>query len=238
MNQINPAAENTVELDNAQKLALNQYLLDGKELFISLPQTNMMPIRAQLLHVIAGQTLLIRPLIKSDQLDIRVKLNGAATLSVRLAVPNGVLCFESKLIPLPQQPQWTIGLQWPEQMRIEQSRHFSRVALHQALLVERTGDMRRRAMLLNLSEQGMQVEYHAALGMIGDELHVSLELPFEDGAISVEASAIIRSKFSEISEDHVLHGLEFCNLTEAANNNIQRYMQQRLSAQNDAVACV
>jgi hypothetical protein len=234
MNQINPVEENAVELEFAQHFALGQHLLEGKELFLSLPQDKSIHLRAHLLQAITGQTLLIRPMTKLDQLDVRVKINSARTLNVRMAVPNGVLCFEADLIAQPQQPHWTIGLQWPAQMHIEQSRNYPRVPLHQAVLLERSGDMRRRAMMLNLSEQGMQVEYHAPLGMIGEELKLLLVLPFEKGALTVEATALIRSKFSEISEDHVLHGLEFSHLSTAASSTIRRYMQERLSAQNDA----
>ena len=233
MNQINSAEENAVELEFAQHFALDQHLLEGKEMFLGLPQDKTIHLRSVLLQAITGQSLLIRPLAKLDQLDVRVKLNTAALLNVRMAVPNGVLCFEARLLPQSQQPHWTIGLQWPAQMHIEQSRNYPRVSLHQAVLLERTGDVRRRAMMMNLSEQGMQVEYHAPLGMIGDELKLLLVLPFEQGSLTVEASAIIRSKFSEISEDHVLHGLEFSNLSTAASSTILRYMQERLSAQND-----
>ena len=233
MNQINHAEENAVELELAQHFALDLYLLEGKEMFLGLPQDKSIHLRAQLLQAIAGQTLLIRPMAKLDQLDVRVKINSASTLNVRMAVPNGVLCFETRLVPQSHQPHWTIGLQWPEQMHIEQSRHYPRVSLHQAVLLERTGDVRRRAMMLNLSEQGMQVEYHAPLGIIGEELKLLLVLPFEKGSLTVEATALIRSKFSEISEDHVLHGLEFSHLSSAASSTIRRYMQERLSAQNE-----
>jgi len=233
MSQIQPKKDSAVELELSQQLASSPYLQEGKTVFMSLPQQSATQLRAQVVQVIAGQSLLIRPLAKADQLDVRVKFNSASTLHIRMAVANGVLCFDSNAQLLPQQAHWTIALQWPEQIRVEQSRNYPRVALQQAILLERTGDMRRRAMMLNLSEQGMQVEYHAPLGLIGEELKLLLVLPFETGSLTVEAKAIIRSKFSEISEDHVLHGLEFSHLSDAANKTIRRYMQERLSAQND-----
>ncbi len=238
MSQINPMEENAVELAFADNFSQEHYLLEGKEIFLGHPQNKAIHLRAQILQVIDGQSLLIKPLAKSEQLDVRILLTGTPIIKVRMAVPNGVLCFESKQIPHPQRPNWTIGLQWPEQTRIEQTRNFPRVALHQALLVEKTGEVRRRAIMLNLSEQGLQVEYHAPLGMIGETLRILLVLPFEEGALIVEATAVIRSKFSEISEDHVLHGLEFDNLTTSMSNTIRRYMQQRLCAKNDSATTI
>lgn len=233
MSQINPSQEGTLELELTWPIALSQYLQEDKTLYISLPQDTRSQLRARIVRVVVGQTILIRPIVKANLFTVRLQFNQENALRVRMAVANGVLCFETSANTQPQHDDWTIALQWPEHIRIEQSRNYPRVALQQAILLERSGDLRRRAMMLNLSEKGMQVEYHAPLGQIGEELKLLLVLPFDAGALTIEAKAVIRSKLSEISEDHVLHGLEFTHLSDAAAKTIHRYMLERLMAQNE-----
>lgn len=186
---------------------------------------------AHLIGIIPGEDLLVRPAAGPAQETLRVRLAKAASIDVRVAVGQDVLRFASPLRLSCAQPYWYLHLGWPADVALQQDRLCPRLPVHQPVLIEHEGEVRRSALLLNLSEQGALVQYHTRLGKAGDTLLLRFVLPTEQGHLTLALPGIIRNRHTGMqSSDVVLHGIEFSHLDDAEMQAIRRHVQRGLLA--------
>lgn len=208
------------------------HLGPGTLLFLS-PAGDAQPdsLPAQLIGIIPGEDLLVRPTAGGAQENLCVRLARASSIDVRLAVGQDVLRFVSPLRLNCPQPYWYQHLGWPADVTLQQDRLCPRLPVHQPVLIEHEGEVRRSALLLNLSEQGALVQYHTRLGKAGDTLLLRFVLPTEQGHHTLALPGIIRNRHTGMhSSDVVLHGIEFSHLDDAEMQAIRRHVQRGLLA--------
>ncbi|WP_158380782.1 PilZ domain-containing protein [Chitinilyticum litopenaei] len=189
------------------------------------------PVPAHLIGKLPGTDLLVVPVTGEHPETIRLKLQAGELLRVRVAVGQDVLLFDSPVTHVNLQPYWHLHLGWPATVTLQQDRLCPRMPVHQPVLVERAGDIRRSALMLNLSETGALLQYHTQLGHPGSEIRLRFALAAERGHASLTLKGIIRNEHSGLpSEDVVLHGIEFIHPRQDDLKAIRRFLQRHLLA--------
>ncbi|MBE9610630.1 PilZ domain-containing protein [Chitinilyticum piscinae] len=211
------------------RVTLAEFPLPSGTLAFVHPQDDEDSQPAQVLGCIQGEELLLRPTPGTILESMRLKLAKASDVEVRIAVGQDVLRFSCSVRMQHQLPYWFMHLGWPADVSLQQDRLCPRLPVHQPVLIDRSNDVRRSALLLNLSEQGALVQYHTKLGKPGDELRLHFVLPTDQGHASFTLDGVIRNRHAGLhAEDEVLHGIEFLHITANEMQSIRRHVQRML----------